>query len=479
MGKVVKNYIYNILYQLLVLIIPLVTAPYLTRTLGADNLGKFSYVNSMTALICTFVMLGIYNYGNRQVAYVRDDPKKLDNCFWKIMSARLIIAVFGTIIFAVVVILVNRYIKLFIIYYTYLLAYFIDCTWLYVGVEDMKWAVIKNLITKVISVAGIFLFVNKPEDIWIYVLIQGGSILVSNSLAYSQLYRFVGKPKVIFEDLKIDLQGSFLLFLPSIATTLYTQCDKIMIEMMTGDTSQVAFYDYSEKIVTIPLTFITVLSTVMMPRIANEFKKEHFEKISSLLCNAAKISMMIAFPMMFGLAVVADKLIPWYLGDEFLPTIQAIIVICPIILTNTLSGISGRQYFTAVNRVDILIRSQFAAAIGNIIVNALLIPVLGFKGAAVATVFCSTICAGVQMYYLNLFVKMKGLLLSSIKYCVFSILMSCVVKLLTFNMPAVPATNVIQILIGIIVYILLCLISRDKQFMELLSRFPKILKRNS
>lgn len=475
MRKIIINYIYNLLYQVLVLIIPLITAPYLAKTLGADALGEYSYVHSLTALVCTFVMLGIYNYGNRQIAYVRDDREKINTCFWRIMSARMVIAIIGTIVFMIIVLAVNRYETLFLIYYTYLLAYFIDCTWLYVGVEDMKWAVIKNLVTKSISVGSILIFVKEPEDIGLYVFIQGGSILISNLLAYSQLHRYVGRPRLIFGDIKADLKGSFLLFLPSIASTLYAQCDKIMIEAFDKGTRQVAFYDYSEKIVMIPLTFITVLSTVMMPRIANEFKKDHHEKIRGLLIGAAKISMMVAFPMMVGLAVVTDKLIPWYLGEEFLPTIQSVIIMTPLILTNTLSGISGRQYFTAVNRVDILIKAQFSAAVCNIIINAILIPKYGFMGAAYATIICSIVCAGIQMYYLNKYVPMDGLFHTSIKYLFFSVVMGAGIRILTSKMSPTPGTNIIQLFVGVTVYFALCGVSKDPQFRLIMDKFLKII----
>ena len=265
--KIVKNYIFTLMYQLLVLLVPLITAPYLARTLGPEGTGAYGYVYSMTSIINTLVLLGVYNYGNRQIAYVRDDCKKMSEVFWQIMSIRLMLAIFGTIIYFGVVFFVKKYVVLFVLYYTFLLANFIDPTWLYVGVEDMKWAVIKNAITKVLAVLGIFIFVKNTDDLPAYVFIQGFSVLLSNILSYSQLKRYISRFKLDFSRIKEDLVGSVMLFLPSIAATIYTQCDKVMIELITGNSSQVAFYDYSEKIVTIPLTFITALSTVMMPRI--------------------------------------------------------------------------------------------------------------------------------------------------------------------------------------------------------------------
>lgn len=477
MGKIVKNYAYNLIYQLITLFVPLITAPYLARVLGPSGTGAYSYVNSMAALICNVVMLGIYNYGNRQIAYVRDNMRRLNDTFWRIMSARLIIGVVGTIIYFGIVLAIGRYTLLFVIYYTYILGYFIDCTWLYVGVEDMKWAVLKNIFLKIFAVIGIFGFVKDQGDIAAYVFFQGGSILFANLLAYTQLNRYVTRPKLDFHDLKNDLIGAALLYLPGVASTLYLQCDKVMIELITGDTSQVSFYDYSEKIVTIPLSFIIVLSTVMMPRIANEYKKGNVEQISLLLSKAAKISVFLACPLMFGMIAIASKLIPWYLGKDFAPTITAIIVISPIVLTNTLSGISGSQYFTATNQIGILLKAQVSAAIGNIVLNAILIPHLGFVGAAVATVVSSSVCAGVQYFYLIKQIKLYGFLRELVKYFICAIIMYILTYIVTSDMAAVPFTNLIQVIVGGFIYFFLCFLLKDEQLKEILKIVQKTLSK--
>lgn len=468
MNKIAKNYIYNLIYQILVVIVPLVTAPYLARRLGPTNVGIYGYIHSTTSLICMIVMLGIYAYGNRQIAYIRDNKTQVDIVFWEIMSTRFVIAVFGTMIYFGIVLFIGKYISLFCIYYTFLLAYFLDCTWLYVGMEDMKWAVLKNTVTKILAVIGIFIFVKNQEDLWKYVVIQGLSLLVSNLLAYSQLYQYVGKPKLILQNLKSHLVQSTMLFLPSIASAIYLQVDKVMIELMTGRTAEVSFYDYSEKLITIPLTFITVLSTVMMPRIANEFHKRNKEKIDELINTAARFSIFIACPMMFGLIAVSDKLIPWYLGEDFLGTAVAMSIIAPIILTNTLTGISGNQYFTATNQINILLKSQIAAAVINVAINALLIPKFGFIGAAVATVFSSVLNAGVQYYYLVKQVKMNGFIKDLVLHLIMGIIMYFIIRIITQEMSASPITNLIQVIIGVIVYLISALIVRDKQLFQMI-----------
>lgn len=477
MGRITKNYLYNLAYQMLVLLVPLITAPYLARTLGAVGTGVYGYVHSLTALICTVVMLGIFNYGSRQIAYVRDDSQALCDTFWRIMTVRLILAGIGTVVYFIIVAVIGRYQNLFLIYYTYLLGYFVDCTWLYVGVEDMKWAALKNAALKLITVAGIFLFVHDTGDTAVYVLIQGSSILMANLLAYTQLRRYVYSPKVIFKGTRNDIWQSAKLFLPSMASALYLECDKIMLELMTNDSSQVSYYSYSEKLVLIPLSFITVMSTVMMPRIANEYTKGHMEKISSLLNRGATFSLFMAIPMFAGILATIDKLIPWYLGDEFLPTITAVCVISPIILTNTLSGISGSQYFTATDQTGILLKAQISAAVGNIIINAILIPQFGFVGAAVATTISSTICAVVQYFHLLKQVKLPGLIKTACRYGVISLTMFAFIRITTHRLCCSPWTSALQMGIGIFFYLIVCGILKDEQLSLVILWLKKVIHR--
>ena len=77
MSRIVKNYIYNVVYNIFVIIVPVITAPYLTRVLGATRLGVYSYVNSVTSIISSFILVGLSSYGSRQLAYVRDDKENL------------------------------------------------------------------------------------------------------------------------------------------------------------------------------------------------------------------------------------------------------------------------------------------------------------------------------------------------------------------------------------------------------------------
>ena len=141
MGRITRNYLYNAAYQLLVILTPIITAPYLARVLGVDQLGIYGYVNSSGNIITTCALLGVFAYGNRQTAYVRDNRRELTETFWEIMFTRLLLGIIGTAVYVLYTVVNKEFRLFFILYYPYILAQFIDCTWVYVGLEDMKPAV--------------------------------------------------------------------------------------------------------------------------------------------------------------------------------------------------------------------------------------------------------------------------------------------------------------------------------------------------
>lgn len=477
MGKIAQNYIYNLAYQLLVILTPIITAPYLTRVLGATNLGIYSYVNSSGSIITTLSLLGVYAYGNRQTAYVRDNKNELSQTFWELELVRLVLGTIGTVFYFLYMRINSSYSFYFLLFYPYILAQFLDCSWVYVGLEDMKPAVIKNFITKLINVIGIFLFVRNKNDVWVYIFMLAITTLIANVSIYTQLHKYISGPKEIKkikpQILLKHIKGSFYLFLPQAASLFYLQVDKAMIEWFTGNTAQISFYDQAEKIINIPLALITVLSSVMMPRVANEFRKKNYSMIAMLLSKAGRFSLLLAFPLMVGLFIISKQFIPWYLGTEYLPTAHAMMILAPIVLFNSLSSISGAQYFTATNQIRVLMKAYVSAAIINVVVNALLIPTYGYVGAAIATVASSFISVVVQYYYLLKQIKLDEFLKYSLIYAIGSFIMGWCIYGVTNQYCSRAIVTVVQILIGVLIYLIYLCAIKDSLFFELINTLKK------
>lgn len=474
MKKLVKNYIYNLIYQVFLVIVPLITAPYLAKTLGSKALGIYSYICSVSSIITNLGLIGLNNYGAREVAYSRIEQRKLDKVFADINILRLILLLIISIPYWIII-LQSSYKLYFSIQYILIFSTFIDTSWLMIGLEEMKIVALRNFAAKLITVIGVFLLVKNSNDLWIYFAIFSVATLVTTLSLIFQLKKYINYEHFDLRNMYKHIKGSFLLFLPQVATIMYLQVDKIMLKAMS-DTSQVAFYDQAEKIVSIPLALITALGTVIMPKLATDFRNNHHEEIEKTIQIVIKFSLFASLPMMFGLMSISKTFIPWFLGSEFLPVASAIVIIAPIIVLNSLANISGNQYFTATNQTRIMTISYMAAAIINIILNAILIPKWQYKGAAIATLLSALISVIIQYSVMRKQISVKKAFLTSTKYLLASLLMFCMCYILR----ALGSTwyiTLMQIFIGVLMYIVILLLTKDemlnKIILTLIKKEPK------
>ena len=476
MGKLAKNYIYNVCYQILVLLAPIITAPYLARTLGANYLGISNYVVTIAGIFTTIGMLGIQNYSIREIAYLRHDLKKLERVFYELYATRVVLCVV-TLLCYIPYIFFSTYPILMWIELMYVVAFFVDPCWFYIGMEDMGKAVARNFMAKVANVVGIFLLIKQEQDYIKYVFLLSMMTLLASLLAIPHLWSYfdIKIARVSLSHIIDHIKGSLKLFWPQIATTVYLSVDKIMLEHFVSS-SAVAYYDQAEKIVKIPLSFITVLNTVMMPRLANSFMEGNANRMEDDLSKTIRFSLLLAFPMMFGISGVISNLIPWYLGSEFLSVIQAVRVLSPIIVLCSMIGITGDQYLVAIRKTNIITISYCAAAISNIIIDFLFIPRYGIVGAAAGTIAAYGISLLIQLYAVLKKVKLHRDIVRALMYFFKSLPMYAVVTIMSYYMEARWTSTTLIVVVGVLLYGLTLLFSRDDVIKIYLKYIKNILR---
>ena len=476
MGQIVKNYIYNSAYQLLAIIIPIITAPYLSHVLGPDNLGIEGYVSSVCQIFTTVGMIGLTSYSTREIAYVRNDAYRRSKAFWELNLVRCMVFAMTLVVYFLVI-WDSPYRIYYLVQIVWLFSNFFDVSWLFSGMEIFRITVIRNVIIRFATVIFIFVFVKDRGDLYIYISLWALSQLIGTLSILPQVRKYIQYVPLSELEIKRHFLPSIRVFLPQLATMLYLQVDKVMIENLTNDTKQVAFYNQAEKLIKAPLALITAASTVMMPRIANVFVNKDIEKIRDYLKNCLEFLMLMSFPVAFGIAGLAKQLIPWYLGQDFLPVATAMMMLAPIIVAIAASSLSADQYFIATNQTRILAVSYTASAILNLIINFLLIPERGFIGAAIGTVVSEYFVFAVQYYVLNKQIHIMHTFIRCLKYGVFACVMYIAITFLGNDLGSDWRTTVIQIAVGAGTYIGLLLISKDRFCYKYARRFWKALKK--
>lgn len=461
MGRILKNFIFNSFSQLLSIIIPLITAPYLSRVLGPDNIGIESYINAVSQIFYTIGMLGLTNYATREIAYVRESKTERSKVFWEMILDRVIVFSVTLAIFLIIGYL-SPYKSFFIIQIGWLAAMFFDVSWFFIGMEMFELTVLRNFIVRILTIISIFTLVKDADDLRLYIILCAISQLVGTISILPQLSKYIEK----VEFRKLNLWKHFIpsikVFLPQFASVLYLQIDKVMIEEICNDTKQIAYYSQAEKIIKAPIALITAVSSVMMPRIANEFVKNNTEVIKRYLEVTLQGLMLMAWPAAFGMAAIAANMIPWYLGPGFEPAVYAMMILAPIIVAIAASSLSANQYFLATNQTKVMTVSYSVSACLNLIVNALLIPKFGFVGAAIGTIIAEYTVFIMQYYVMNKQIRVIKTMVSCLKYGIYSAIMFGAVYCLGKYSPATAYITLIQAVVGSLIYLALLLITKDK-----------------
>ena len=456
-GKLILNFIYNTLYQIIVLIAPLITTPYISRILGVTNIGIYQYSQSIANYFVLIGAVGTSLYGQREIAYLQDNPKEQSKAFWEIEIFRLVMTFLCTIIYYFVFCTHGSYSEIYTILTLEVLATAFDITWLFMGMENFKIIVIRNTIIKLTGIICVFLFVKGPEDLGIYTMCVTAPLFIGNLSLWLSLKKTLVKTGLtvskLIDGIKGRLKAILVLFLPQIASEVYLLLDKTMIGIFGTHIDQVGFYSQGQKIVKMALMIVTSLGTVMLPTMSAFFARGDQEGIIKSVKSAFRFIYMLSFAIMFGLCAIAPYFVPIFFGDGYDPVIPLMITISPILVIIATSNVIGRQYLLPTKQQSAYTISIIAGATVNFILNILLIHFWDAIGASIATVVAELAVTGVQCWYVRKQLPLKQCLLSGIRYGIFGLIMFIAIRSISVLLPVGRIWSlVVMVLTGIIIY---------------------------
>lgn len=458
--KVIKNYLYNAGYQILLMLAPVITTPYVSRILGAHNNGINTYTNGWVTFFYLVGQLGITLYGNREIAYNRDNKYKRSKIFFEIVSLQLMTSTLSLIAYLGAVFLFSSAFKVyFLLQALWIVAYGIDISWYFMGMEDFKKTVTRNTIVKLTSIALIFVLVRNESDLSKYIFLLGFAQLMGSATLWPYLRKSIQWVSIKTWRPFKHFYPTLLLFIPTITTQIYLVVNRIMLGRMAPQAS-VAQFDFGDKIVKLVLAVVTATGTVMLPHIANKFAEGDIKGVRSSLYKSFDFVTAVSVPLMFGLMAIAYKFAPWFLGSQYEPTGGVIFYEAPAILMIAWSNVTGTQYLMPIHREHEYTISVTIGAIVNIIANLFLISWYGAIGAAVATVISELFVTVVQLFYIRGTIKRRKLFSSVWRYLLSGFFMYLVVSRIDQIIKMTVVNLILQVGLGAIIYIIGLFITR-------------------
>lgn len=473
MKSVKKNFIYESIYEVLILLLPLITSPYVSRVLGASGVGVYSYTYTVANYFVLFAALGLKNYGNREISQHRDNQEDLNRTFTSILLLHFIVSGIVLICYLIYCLFFNRDYQVYnFIQGLYVVAAFLDISWFFFGMEEFRITVLRNSVIKIATVVAIFAFVNSADDLWVYILILALGNFLGQAYLWLYIFKYVKPCKVKLTEITRHFVPLVILFIPTIAISLYNYMDKIMVGSIAGET-QLGLYENSEKILSIATSIVGSLGTVMMPRMSNLAVKGDVEGQRKIIETSMRFVAWISCAMAFGVMGISAVFPTVFWGDEFSRCTYLILGLAVVIPVKGYANVLRTQ-FLIPNRMDKQYTiSVILGAIFNFTVNMMLIGKMGAMGAVVGTVIAELSVCIVQAIYCHGSLPIFRYIRNSIPYIVIGLVMGLCVYITGYKLGINVPSLVIQVCVGGGIYVLLSFaymfVTRDSMLDQILS----------
>lgn len=471
------NLIYNTLLQIVNFIIPLVTAPYISRTLGAESIGAYSYTVANTTYFLLIGSLGLALYGQIQVAACRDDKKRLSQLFWEIIAAKTLLFIVSVILFTLfIVIFGEKYLSLYIVQYISIFASAIDITWMLTGLEKFKQMVVRNIAVKIVSLLLIFTFVKSPPDVVKYAVVMQMAVLGGNFLLWKDIKGEVGKSEIKFEHIKDHLTRSMVYFVPGIISIIFTYSDKTVLGAVLESNYEVGIYEEACKVTALCGSVVNSIASVLLPRATYMYHNSSREDTDKFLKESFNGVCLVGTIMSFGIISIADIFVPFFLGEEFLGSVLILQILAVNVLFSAMANIFAHQGLIARGKQKAYNNALIVSAVLNVVGNVICVSYMKAVGVSLVSVLSSFILMVIILYKVRHDFDVLGLLFGCWRYFVAGIAMCAVSHFIRFQMEAVYLILTKVAICGM-VYIALLYLLRDEFALKFLQNLLFVMNK--
>ncbi len=456
------NYIYSLVAQILSVIAPVLTTPYVSRILGPDGIGIYSFSNSIEVYFTMIGVLGLGSYGQLAVAKVKDSKESRSKLFFDLYAARIILHTFCIVAYIIFLTFVSKNKIIYAIQGILLLASMFDVTWFFQGIEEFKDIAVKNIVIKIITIISIFIFVRNKGSLAVYALINCLSTFISYVCFIPKLRNFVQYVKPTTSEILFHIKQGFLYFIPTVGSVIVSTLDKTMVGLISKSDTETGYYSQAYKIVNMCTMIFTSLNLVMRSRMSFLSVNGGKNKINSMLISSLRFVSLASIPMTFGLVSIAELFVPSFFGEEYRPAITLFKTMVWWIIFSASSGCILEQYVTpimGVNKASLVI---WISAIVDFIMNLLLIGKYKALGAVVASLLTEIVSYIICMCIAKEVINIRAYFGMIWKYLLSSVVMYFILRLIVFNFEETLLNVFILMIIGSVIYFIIVLILHDE-----------------
>ena len=475
--KIGKNAIYSLIKSFSQVVFPMITFPYISRILQTENIGKFNFSNSIIGYITLISTLGITTYAVRECSKVRNDRKKLNQLASQLFSINVIMTIIAYIILILLLVFVkslNEYISLIGILSVSIIFTTLGTDWINTAFEDFRYITFRVFIIQIFSIIAMFLFVHKPSDYYVYAIIT--VIATSGSNIANIIYRkkFCTIKFTIRCNIKRHIVPIITLFSLILSQSIFTNSDTIILGFLKGNT-EVGLYSTSVKIYTLINSTIASIAWVLLPRMSYLFSVKDYKEINNLVKFSINFTLLLGLPAVLGIFFYSKEIILIIAGSSYLGADISLKILSIALLFNLLNGMIGNIIILPSGNDKLCLKVCVYAAILNIVLNFMLIPMFGLDGAAFSTLVSQIFILILYKKNIDKKIKIKDISKIILKIIVASLIIPLLKFILNYFFEVSIISNIITIFLTMITYTILLFIFKNEIVIDYYSRFKNKL----
>ncbi len=459
-----QNLIFNVIYQVVVVLAPLVVTPKFSRVMGPDYVGVRSFTFSIVYYFAIFGALGLDMYGQRRIAIVKDDEEARSKVFWSVYLVKMTCCFISlcAYIVAFVVLPADPFMRLIYLCWTvYLVKEMINPVWYLQGIERFKLVSLLNIFSQIVYAVCVYVFVNNKEDLWLYVLFFNAIPLAIALMFIPIVLKDVGRVRFDKKDFFVTIKESLVYFVPTLASALYSMIDKTMLGLFDQTKVTTGYYEQAEKLVKVAIAFVTASFTIVRTRMSYVVENKTKEIYLSYCETFISFSMFLCWPIMFGIMGLARDFVPLFFGagyDSVIPLVYIFVWIIPCL---TISGLLQAMYIFPKGLQSTMNRYYIVILMVNCLLNLSLIPYFQSYGAVFASVSAEALLVIFLLNKAKKEICIKHFWVKSIRYIISAILMLMVMLLISKVQVALIYKIMLEFIGGCGTYFIMTIILRD------------------
>ena len=461
-----QNLIFNIMYQAITVLSPLIVTPKISRVFGLDYLGIKSFTFSVVYYFAIFGVLGLDLLGQRKIALVKDDLQQRSATFWTIYSTRFFLVFLSTCAYIIYFFIVDlkpieKVVTLCWVFY--LIREMINPIWFLQGMGKFKLVSILGIASQIGYIVCTVVFIKQKSDLPLYILFYTVIPLVISFCYFPTVMTNVKIARPTIHDMKAAIMESVIYFVPTIATAIYSMVDKTMLGVFDPQKISTGLYESSERLVKVALALSTASFTIMRTRMSYLFSKNDPSAYRKMTYVFMSFSLMLCWPIMFGIIGISKDFVPIFFGNGFEEVVSLSYVFSLVVPCLTISGLLQAIYIFPYGLQKTMDVYYGVIVTVNIIMNLVLIRFFGTVGAIIASVFAELLLAVILIIRAKNDIDVRFIAKGSIKYFVASIAMLLVMKSVSIYMRSNPIIKVsAEFVAAVITYFIMCFALRDK-----------------